>query len=611
MKIIKLRPIKKSVYRPIKSIKIEGSKSYTNRALLLSAIAPHPVTIINPLKCDDTDAMIDCLRCLGIAIDVGPNFIKVNGSVKDIKNKTYKLNARLSGTTIRFILAFLTIVPGIKILEGESGLNKRPIRNLVLALRKMGAKIEYLEKEGYPPLKIKSSRLKSGNITINGGISSQYISALLMILPCAPKGSIKISGEQISKPYIDMTIDIMKTFGVEIKNNEYKSYELISRGIYRAKKYLVEGDFSSAGYFFALAALAKLKITVYNLNPKSVQPDKKILSVLESMGNIVHYHKNGITLEGRGVRPVSVDMIDFPDQAQTFAVLAAFAKGRTVLSGIQSLRVKETDRIHAIMSELAKMGIRTKLKNYTLSIYGGAPKGARIKTYKDHRMAMSFAVAGAKLKGMEIENPDVVAKTLPIFWTLLFSFSVGMDIKGDKNLILIGMRDSGKSTILKLLAKRLQMAYIDVDNLIVSEAGMSIGEIVQRNGWKYFRDRESEVIKKVSSLTDTLIATGGGSIVRTKNANYLKKNGAFIFLNAGADTLVKRNNKLSLKPRLTDRKTINEEIQILLEERISLYNELADITVYVDNKKPETVVNEIIEKLGMKNNTLKININSK
>ena len=155
------------------------------------------------------------------------------------------------------------------------------------------------------------------------------------------------------------------------------------------------------------------------------------------------------------------------------------------------------------------------------------------------------------------------------------------------------------------------MAYIDVDNLIVSEAGMSIGEIVQRNGWKYFRDRESEVIKKVSSLTDTLIATGGGSIVRTKNANYLKKNGAFIFLNAGADTLVKRNNKLSLKPRLTDRKTINEEIQILLEERISLYNELADITVYVDNKKPETVVNEIIEKLGMKNNTLKININSK
>ncbi len=597
MKIIKIIPIK----RPISGeIKVPGSKSYTLRALLLSAFSITPVTVLNPLQCDDTDAMIDCLKNLGIEVELGKDFIKVRGSVKDIKNKKYKLNAHLSGVTIRLILALLVIVPGTKILEGESGLNKRPIGPLVDALRQLGATIKYLDKKGYPPLLIQPSKLRSKNIFVNGEISSQYISALLMILPFI-KVSIEVNGEQVTKPYIDMTIDTIKAFGVEIKNNGYKSYELTSRNSYDAKEYSVEGDFSSAGYLFAIAALTNSKITVNNLNPESVQADKKILSVLEGMGNKITFHKNAVTLEGKGVLPVSVDMVDFPDQAQTLAVLAAFAKGQSVLSGLQSLRIKETDRLQATINELKKMGIRTRLKNDSLTIYGGKPKVAKIKTYGDHRMAMAFAVAGTKLKGMEIENPEVVSKTFPSFWESLASLGVGVNVASSKNIILIGMRGSGKTTILKLLARKLKIKFIDVDDLIVAHAGTSIEKIVQQSGWKYFRDIESEVIKKIPSLSDTVVATGGGSVIRPKNVNFLKKNGIFVFLDASSDVLQKRNIKSSKKPRLTEKKTVNEEIAILLKERIPLYKKLADITVSVDQKTPIKIVNEIITQLRLKN----------
>ena len=594
MKTNKLIKIKKSV---IGEVRAPGSKSFTNRALFIGAIAPHPVKIVNPLKSDDTDAMVDCLKKLGITVTSGKNFIKVNGSIKDIKDKKYELNARLSGTTIRFILALLCIVPGIKILRGDSELNKRPIGPLVDALRQLGADIEYMGKGGFPPLRISSSSLRSGNILMDGRVSSQYVSAILMILPHLPKVSIKIDGEQVSRSYIDMTIGIMKTFGIKVRNKGYKNYELAGKSGYTAKKYSVEGDFSSVGYFFAIAALSGSKITVHNLNPDSLQPDRKILEVLRSMGNAVKYGKNSVTLEGHGVRPVSVNMIDFPDQAQTLAVLAAFAKGRTVLSGLQSLRLKETDRLQALINELKKMNIRTELKHDTLAVQGGAPRPARIKTYGDHRMAMAFAVAKAGLKGMKIENPEVVAKTFPNFWEELKSILPRTQSDNSKNIILIGMRNSGKSTVLKILAKKLEMNPLDTDELVVSRAGMNIEEIVKKKGWEYFRDVESKIVKKISHSSSTLIATGGGAVMRAQNVEYLKSKGIFVFLNAKAKILISRNKKLSKKPKLTGEINVEKEVSALLKERIATYKELSDITVSVDNKTPENIVDEIIMKL--------------
>lgn len=370
------KPVNKTITTP-------SSKSLTNRALILAALTKSKVKIINPLNCDDTKAMLECLNTLSK------------------KSTSFNLNAKLSGTTIRFILALSCLLPREKKIYGEEGLNKRPIKELVESLRQLGAKIEYLKKDGFPPVLVSSSTLKSGTIKIKGDISSQYLSALLMISPIVGDITIKVLGEQISKPYIDMTLDLMKKFGVSVTNKNYQEY-FIKKQDYFTKEYSVEGDFSSAGYFFAIAALTGSTITMKNLNPKSKQADLEFVKILKRMGN--------------KIKSTTVDMTNCPDQILTLAVLSSFAKGQTKISGINSLRIKETDRVTAVCKELSKMGIETKSDQNTLTIEGGNPHGAEIETYEDHRMAMSFAVAGCKLSGMVIKNPEVVSKSYPNFW---------------------------------------------------------------------------------------------------------------------------------------------------------------------------------------------------
>src|ERR1700722_6955163 len=424
MKQLKLYPLEKPI---TKTIEIPGSKSYTNRALLMAALIENPVTIKNPLKSDDTVAMIECLKTLGITIDETEKEIIVKGSYKDVKDKEYNLNANLAATAIRFLLPLLCIIPGEKTLCGKEGLNKRPIGELVNGLKQLGAKIKYLEKEGYPPLKITSSTLQSKNIHIKGDVSSQFFSALFMIAPVIDGLKLEVDDIQISKPYIDMTIDTMKKFGISVINKNYQTYTIEHNQKYNCKEYIVEGDFSSAGYFFAIAALTKSTITLKDLNPDSLQADKKLISVIEKMGSKIVYQTNEITIVGNGVKPVNIDMIDFPDQAQTVATLAAFADGKTIITGLQSLHVKETDRLKASVIELNKMRIKTESTFETLMIYGGKPKAARIDTYGDQRTAMSFAVAGAKLNNIIINDPDVVNKTFPTFWDMLEK--IGMKVE--------------------------------------------------------------------------------------------------------------------------------------------------------------------------------------
>src|SRR5690348_1413410 len=301
MKTIRISPLEKPIST---EIEIPGSKSYTNRALLIASLTHNPVRIINPLLSDDTEAMINILRKLGIKILTRNNSVEVIGSIHDIKNKDFVLDANLSGTTLRFILPLLTVVPGIKILEGKDSLNKRPIKILVDALRTLGAKIEYLDKEGFPPVKVTSSTLKSREIILDGSISSQYFSALLLTLPLIGNVTIKTKGVQISKPYIDMTLETMKKFEVKVLNENHRKYIIPNKQNYKAKEFLIEGDFSSAEYFFAIAALTKSTITVKNLNQHSLQADREILDVLEQMGNKIVLGKNEISIIGRGIKPV-------------------------------------------------------------------------------------------------------------------------------------------------------------------------------------------------------------------------------------------------------------------------------------------------------------------
>lgn len=593
MKILKLSPLSQPVNT---SVKIPSSKSYTNRALLLSVLNSSPIKIINPLISDDTKAMIDCLKTLGIKILEKQNCIEVHPNLNKIPNRSYNLNANLSGTTIRFILALSTIIPGTKILTGEKGLNKRPISELVKGLTQLGAKIEYLDTKGFPPVKVTSSKLHSGNIKTKGSTSSQYLSAILMIAPLVGNISIQVTGNQTSKPYIDMTIDIMKYFGVKILNENYRKYTISAGQKYSAKKYLVEGDLSSAGYFAAIAVLTKSTITLKNINPKTKQADIKFINILKEMGNKIIEGKNEFTVIGKVVKPLKIDMGDCPDQIQTLAALAVFAKGITKISGIQSLRVKETNRIIALKNELKKMGIKVTSTKNSLTIYGGNPKPACIKTYGDHRMAMAFAIAGTTLSGMEISEPDVVNKTFPTFWQLLESTGVKSEYI-EKNIVLIGMRGSGKSTVAKILAEKLKKEYLELDKLIAEKARLTIPEMVEKYGWTFFRDKEAEIANKVSFENNKIISTGGGVILRQENIDVLKKNGVFVFLNASIKTLIKRIGNYSKRPSLTNKKALEEELGLILKQRNKLYCKTADEIIETDDLTSGQVAEEIISKL--------------
>lgn len=425
--------MKKIIIKPVTNIsgeiEIPASKSYTNRALVIAAIVPGEVKIVNPLISDDTKAMVNCLKNLGIEIKEMENEIRVIGNVGDIERKEYKLDAGLSGTTIRFILALCCVIPGVKIIQGEESLNKRPIGELAGALKDLGAKIEYLDKPGYPPLKITSEKLTTHYTRLHGDISSQFFSALLMVAPLIGNLEIDVMGNQISKPYIDMTIDLMNYFGVSVINQDYKKYIIAQGQDYKQKDYIVEGDYSSAGYFLAIATLKKTTLKLKNLISDSRQADRNFLKILESIGSEIKFEGNDLIIKGDGVKPVNIDMENCPDQVQTMAVLLAFANGKSIITGVRSLRIKETERVLALQNELSKMGIKTESTVDSLTIYGGNPKGAAIDTYNDHRMAMAFSIAGTEIEGVTINDPEVVTKTFPNFWEKLKSIGVKIDEK--------------------------------------------------------------------------------------------------------------------------------------------------------------------------------------
>jgi len=263
---------------------------------------------------------------------------------------------------------------------------------------------------------------------MNGTVSSQFITAILLTAPLnTAKLAIEIEGEQISRPYIDMTLQSIKDFGVSIANDSYKRYSCPAGQKYSPQTISIEGDASGASYLWGLAAISGGKVTVKNINPRSAQGDIHFPEALMRMGCSVSSDSHSITVSGtKSLKGIEIDMSNMPDVAQTLAVVAAFAKGTTVLRGLSTLRVKETDRIEALHTELAKVGISSEIGPDYLIVRGGEPKGGCIATYEDHRMAMSFAMMAAKVPGMQIEEPQVVEKSFPTFWDTLSSIGIGV-----------------------------------------------------------------------------------------------------------------------------------------------------------------------------------------
>ena len=417
-------------------VRIPGSKSYTNRALILAAVADGESTLAFPSYSDDSKTLMSALEKLGVEFEQGKDKLIVKGRGGNFLPYKGEINVGAAGTSMRFLLSLCALVEGAEItLCGSERMHQRPINDLVNALRSIGASIEYLGTEGCPPLKIRGKGdLIGGTVSMPGNQSSQYFSSLLMVGPLLQDGlMIEVKGNQISRSYIDMTFDSLSSFDVHAKNSNYLSYYVKGGKLPKSNTYQIEGDASGASYFWAFAALANTKIRVLNINPRSVQGDVHFPQILERMGCKVSTGFTGIEgwIEVSGVpqlKGVNADMTLMPDTAQTLAVVAATANSPTNITGLSTLRIKETDRIDALHNELKSLGVESETDEESIKVFPNSIHPARIKTYDDHRMAMSFAVLSGKYENIEIEDPQVVNKSFPEFWSLLNTLGIRQEV---------------------------------------------------------------------------------------------------------------------------------------------------------------------------------------
>lgn len=410
---------------------LPGSKSFTNRALVVAALASGKSTLTLASLSNDSLVLMEGLRHLGVRMERDGDTVIVYGTGGVFVPYKGSIDVGPAGTSMRFLTSVAALVPGGDIvLCGSERMHQRPIGDLVEAWRSLGADIEYLGTEGCPPLRIrgKAASAYGSTVAVPGDMSSQFMTSLIQVAPLLPGGlSISVIGEQVSRSYIDMTSTVMGAFGVAIDNHSYERYDVPHRA-FVARDYQVEGDASGGSYFWGLAALAGGSIRVWNTRPDSCQGDVMFPQLLAQMGCDVRSSADSddaganeesgwIEVSRSGpLRGCVVDMEQMPDTAMTLAVVAACAEGETTITGLQTLRHKETDRLAAMKAELASVGIESDITEDSITVVGGVPHGALIRTYDDHRMAMSFALLGAVCEGILIADPDVVGKSFPRFW---------------------------------------------------------------------------------------------------------------------------------------------------------------------------------------------------
>ena len=403
------------------NITIPGSKSLTHRALITAALADGKSLLKNILIAEDTLLTASALKKMGVKIEIENTNAKVLGTGGQLTAPAEPIYLGNSGTSMRLLTGICALGKGRFVLTGNERMKQRPIEPLLDALRKWTVKAYSEKNNGCPPVIIEANGLKGGETEIDPSLSSQFLSALLLAAPYAEaEAVIKIKGRLASRPYVDLTLQVMAAFGVEVENQDYHVFKVKKRH-YKAREYTIEGDCSTASYFWAAAAILKGEITVRPIFIHSRQADLGFVKILEKMGCKSEIKDDGIKIIGGELKGIEVDMNQMPDVVPTLAIVAAFAKGKTIITNVGHLRHKECDRLHALATELKKMGIKAEEKEDTLIIEGGRPQGAVIETYNDHSIAMSFAIAGLKVANIEIINPKCVKKSFPEFWeTALF-----------------------------------------------------------------------------------------------------------------------------------------------------------------------------------------------
>jgi len=406
------------------TVRAPPSKSYTHRALIAGALATGTSTIKNPLDAEDTRLTVGALKALGIRIEeTGGNSSTITvtgcgGSLPATTETTLDLNN--SGTSLRLLTSLALLGKYPVILTGSQRMQERHIGPLATALPSLGGHVDFLTKDGFPPLRV-SGRLRGGSVTIDGSISSQFISSILLVAPYADKDvEVVIPTRPASRSYLDITLDVMKTFGAAVSREDYTKFVVSSKDRYLPRTYAVEGDYSSASYFFAIAAVCGGKVTVGNLAPDSVQGDRRFLDALREMGCTVTYPAGAVMVERNGaLNGITIDMSTSPDTVQTLCAVAAMAKTPTTITGIGHLKFKESDRTNGTAERLRSLGGNVEAGKDSLTIRPAPLHGGTIDPADDHRTAMSFAVLGLAIGGITITNAECVTKSFPKFWEIL------------------------------------------------------------------------------------------------------------------------------------------------------------------------------------------------
>ena len=400
-------------------VNVPGSKSYTHRLLIASALSDGICTLKNCLRSEDTLLTLEALRKMDVRIDDIKTEITVHGNKGVLKACHEPVFLGNSGTSMRLLTGVAALGKGEYTLTGTSRMSERPIEDLLDGLSSLGVAARSVNNNGCPPVVIKGGKIKGGRIELKCNLSSQFLSSILLIAPYTERGvEIEVIEGPVSKPYIDMTIDIMAKFGVDVKRDGYLKFGIEGRGCYMAGNHYVEPDCSQAGYFWAAAAVTGAEIKVKGITNESRQGDLKLTRLLERMGCEIVFEKDGISVKGGSLSGIEADMSDMPDMVPTLAVVASFAKGTTVIKNVGHLKEKESDRLSAVVNELSKTGIDAKCTGTDLVIEGGAHRSAEIDTYNDHRIAMSFAIAGLKVPGIFIKDEKCVEKSFPDFWNV-------------------------------------------------------------------------------------------------------------------------------------------------------------------------------------------------
>lgn len=406
-----------------KTLAVPGSKSLTNRALVVAALARGVSSLHDGLIAEDSEVMIKALNNLGILVSVEGTTFTVDGQSGKIPKPHAELDLQLSGTSIRFLTALVALGQGKYILDGNERMRQRPIQDLLGALKPLGVKVDTQFETGCPPVIVEANGLKGGETSVAGDRSSQYLSALLMAAPYAKASvTLNVTGELQSKPFIDMTLKLMEDFGVNVERDDYASFT-VHPAVYEAQDYQIEGDAMAAGYFWGAAAITGGRIKVSNVGSASVQGDKRLADVLSEMGCKVAWTEHSCEITGpkEGLRGGTFDLNDMPDQAQTLAVVALFADSPVRIINVWNMRIKETDRLAALHTELKKFGVKVEEGDDFIVVHPlqREPKVVEVDTYGDHRMAMAFALAGLRLPNITLKDPACVAKTFPEFFEVL------------------------------------------------------------------------------------------------------------------------------------------------------------------------------------------------